>query len=287
MMTTPPPGQALTAETVKLLDQDKSVLLHDGEAVTFSHIARDQADYLYVSGPDGEVYAGGTADEFSYVGERDESGWIAWSGGDNPVPGEDVEVCLGARDPEVTGGPADCFEWEWFCEGDGGDITRFRLASQSTAPTRGEVVFTVEHKRRAFDLMRDFAPTPPEPVASALADGEGLEAELVETRKLLVHYASRATQAEARADRLAKALGEIAGIEPKPFDGGLDMAAIRACEECQRYEGHPVQHGICNTHRRPIWDREKHDSHEEKVLGYRAKNIAAEALREPNSGGGE
>lgn len=85
---------------------------------------------------------------------------------------------------------------------------------------------------------------------------------------------SRATEAERKLAEAEEVIKEIAAIEPKPFDGGLDMEAIRACEECRRYEGHPVQHGICNTHRRPIWDREKHDSREEKALGYRAKSIA-------------
>jgi hypothetical protein len=83
---------------------------------------------------------------------------------------------------------------------------------------------------------------------------------------------------EDRVRIAVEALEEIAAIEPKPFEGGLDAAAIRACEECKRYEGHPVQLGICDTHRRPIWEREKHDSHEEKALGYRAKSISRDAL---------
>ncbi|WP_286948981.1 MULTISPECIES: hypothetical protein [Brevundimonas] len=82
------------------------------------------------------------------------------------------------------------------------------------------------------------------------------------------------TEAERKLAEAVEAMEEIAAIEPKPFEGGLDMESIRACEECRRYEGHPVQHGICNTHRRPIWDREKHEGHEEKALGYRAKSIA-------------
>lgn len=84
--------------------------------------------------------------------------------------------------------------------------------------------------------------------------------------------------AQAHTADLLTALEEIAALETEPFAGGLDMEAIKACEECQRYAGHPVQHGICNTHRRPIWDREAHDSHEEKALGYRAKAIARAAI---------
>ncbi|GAA0765841.1 hypothetical protein [Brevundimonas olei] len=88
------------------------------------------------------------------------------------------------------------------------------------------------------------------------------------------NWKERTVEAERKLAEAVEVLSEIAAIEPEPFEGGLDMEAIRACEECRRYEGHPVQHGICNTHRRPIWDREKHESREEKILGYRAKSIA-------------
>lgn len=106
------------------------------------------------------------------------------------------------------------------------------------------------------------------------------EAKHADTMNDLVAMGLARDAAEARADRLAKALEEIAAIEAKPFEGGLDMEAIRSCDECRRYEGHPVQHGICNTHMRPIWDREKHDAHEKATLGYRAKSIARAALQQ-------
>ena len=77
-----------------------------------------------------------------------------------------------------------------------------------------------------------------------------------------------------------EALKQIATIEPRPSSHALDWRAIDTCEDCQRYKDHPIQRGICDTHRRPIWDREKHDAHEEKALGYRAKSIARDALYE-------
>lgn len=77
-----------------------------------------------------------------------------------------------------------------------------------------------------------------------------------------------------------EALAKIVELEPRPSAHALDWPAIDACEDCQRYKDHPIQRGICNTHRRPIWDREKHEIHEEKALGYRAKGIARDALSE-------
>lgn len=107
-------------------------------------------------------------------------------------------------------------------------------------------------------------------------------------RWLSIHYAEVIAErdaliAENRAYR--EALTEIAALEPKSFDGGLDMEAIKACDECLRYAGHPVQQGICNTHRQPIWNREAHDGHEEKALGYRAKSMARAALNPAQQGG--
>lgn len=87
------------------------------------------------------------------------------------------------------------------------------------------------------------------------------------------------TQA-AELERLRGALETISTLEPEPFEGGLDMDAIKACDECQRYAGHPVQQGICNIHRQPLWARERHESHAEKAMGWKARSIARRALSE-------
>lgn len=92
-------------------------------------------------------------------------------------------------------------------------------------------------------------------------------------REIKLHEETRAL-----ADRYEKALTEVRDLEPVPFEGGLDWAAIGACEDCQNYKDHPLMRGICNTHRRPLHDRESHDSREEKRLGWRAKCIARQAL---------
>lgn len=89
-----------------------------------------------------------------------------------------------------------------------------------------------------------------------------------------------AEAAEANARRLSEALTEIRDLEPKPFEGGLDWAEIGSCKECQDYKDHPLMRGICNTHRRPLFDRETHDSREEKRLGWRAKSMARAALEQ-------
>jgi hypothetical protein len=89
---------------------------------------------------------------------------------------------------------------------------------------------------------------------------------------------------EEENKRLRQALEEIRDLEPVPFDGfPADWnEQINACEECQRYKDHPIQRGICDRHRQPIWARERHESSEVKRTGYRAKSIARQALEPPH-----
>ena len=88
-----------------------------------------------------------------------------------------------------------------------------------------------------------------------------------------------------------KALREVADIHERkknlyPPDWREQIAA---CSECQRYKDHPIQCGICDDHRKPIYAQEDHDRHETTILGYRAKDIARAALSEiaKLTGGGE
>jgi hypothetical protein len=95
----------------------------------------------------------------------------------------------------------------------------------------------------------------------------------------LLAMAAELREARARTGALEGALREIVALERKPFDFPADWKEqIEACDECQRYRSHPIQQGICDKHRRPLWDREKHDSQEQKALIYRAKGVAREAL---------
>lgn len=63
----------------------------------------------------------------------DADGWITWSGGENPVPGQNVEAKW--RDGRVFIGPSDdvtFFDWRHLALASGSDIIAFRLAP--TAP---------------------------------------------------------------------------------------------------------------------------------------------------------
>ena len=93
----------------------------------------------------------------------------------------------------------------------------------------------------------------------------------------------RAAQAirdlRARVEELEAGVRQIIDLGPKPFEFPSDWhEQIEACAECDRYKGHPIQRGICDDHRRPIWNREKHDKHEEAAIGYRAKTVARSLL---------
>jgi hypothetical protein len=78
---------------------------------------------------------------------------------------------------------------------------------------------------------------------------------------------------------LREALTQIEALKPEPFVFPPDWhEQIEACPECQSYRGHPIQQGICNTHRQPIYARERHDSFEEKAIGPRARSIARSTL---------
>lgn len=81
-------------------------------------------------------------------------------------------------------------------------------------------------------------------------------------------------------EELVQALNQIATLEPKPFPSFPHdwSEQIAACAECQRWKGHPIQAGICDEHRRPLWRREQWDKDEILRLGSRAREIAREAI---------
>ncbi|MBI1620313.1 hypothetical protein [Aquamicrobium zhengzhouense] len=81
-------------------------------------------------------------------------------------------------------------------------------------------------------------------------------------------------------DEARQALEEIRDLKERPYEEfPADWREqIAVCPECKRYADHPIQRGICDEHRRPLYAREDHDKHETKILGYRAKDIARDAL---------
>lgn len=81
---------------------------------------------------------------------------------------------------------------------------------------------------------------------------------------------------------LIDALRKIRDQKPDPFPWPPEgwREAREVCAECKRYEGHPIQKGICDEHRRPMHEREAHDQFEIRALGARASLIARDALYE-------
>lgn len=92
---------------------------------------------------------------------------------------------------------------------------------------------------------------------------------------------------DALIKELVGALDEIANIKERKKDCYPPdwRKQIAACPECQRYKGHPIQQGICDEHRKPIYAQEDHDRHETKILGYRSMDIARVALTRAKEAG--
>lgn len=115
-------------------------------------------------------------------------------------------------------------------------------------------------------------------------DGMGFSglAPTAEERRNEAYEETRQKVARTREAQLAKAvtaLKAIIDLEPAPFVMPADWAEqIATCSECQRYKDHPIQQGICDMHRRPLDQRERHNDHQQKTLIYRAQEIAHEAL---------
>jgi hypothetical protein len=83
----------------------------------------------------------------------------------------------------------------------------------------------------------------------------------------------------ALVERLEGALQRVRDMEPEPYAFPTDWhEQIQSCAECERWKDHPIQRGICDEHRRPLYAREQHDASERAALGYRMQRIASEAL---------
>ena len=78
---------------------------------------------------------------FAFIGRPDADGWMPWSGGENPVPGQRVEYRMRGQWDEGTYGPDRADECTWSHRGQVWDIIAFRLAP--TAPVKAsEPIFT-------------------------------------------------------------------------------------------------------------------------------------------------
>ena len=81
-------------------------------------------------------------------------------------------------------------------------------------------------------------------------------------------------------DDLVQVLNQIANLKPEPFNLPPDFHLnIKACPDCQGWaKDHPIQGGICDKHRQPLWDRERHEKYEAIAIGPRRQEIARKAL---------
>lgn len=81
---------------------------------------------------------------FHFIGRPDADGWISWSGGENPVPGQMVEVKIRWRDGEPSEGAvlSDHMDWRHrgVRRGESGDIVAFRLAPAAPVEASGSEI---------------------------------------------------------------------------------------------------------------------------------------------------
>lgn len=86
----------------------------------------------------------------------------------------------------------------------------------------------------------------------------------------------------AENEALRRALKTIVECEPKPIDDPFPAdweEQIKACSECQGWaKNHPIQNGICDLHRKPIWERERREKAARSFLPHDMRDIARAAL---------
>ena len=127
----PTPGP-LSGESVKLLVKGDLLrvvsdeVMPAGSVVTFTELDFDETELRFDEG-DGLSWF---YDRFAFIGRPDESGWMPWSGGENPVPGTMVERKERSGDLVWCACLSDDLRWSH--SGWDTDIIAFRLAP--TAP---------------------------------------------------------------------------------------------------------------------------------------------------------
>lgn len=112
------------------------------------------------------------------------------------------------------------------------------------------------------------------------SDGEGTTPEEV-TKAVKLHLVDERDALAARVQPLEDALRAIAELEPRPIEDPFPpdwQEQVKNCPECQRYKDHPIQLGICNAHRQPIWERERRDKSARSYLPLDMRDIARAAL---------
>ncbi|MGV3580029.1 hypothetical protein [Brevundimonas sp.] len=127
-------GTPITGESVGLL-REGDLLLAVESTVSFSAGEVVVCEGVTDWGSLAEVNVFGLSwmpQRFTFIGRPDSEGWIAWEGGENPVPGQVVEV----RFADAASTPpclSDVSAWKHY--GDAADIIAFRL---SPSPVKAE-----------------------------------------------------------------------------------------------------------------------------------------------------
>jgi len=119
-MITPEQGSVLTDDQIALLKDGDWILTRRGHPFQFLH-----ADDM-------------VAPTDTFIGRPDPDGWLVWSGGENPVPGQRVRVLIKGLGDAVNNGHglSDDLVWSW-AEQDARawDIIAFRLSSKKSEET--------------------------------------------------------------------------------------------------------------------------------------------------------
>lgn len=136
---TPTPGIPLSAESVKLLKagdvlrcvkgSDEAPAIATGEIVTFIRPSGSGgvSNCIVTSADETFGYRPG---RFTFIGRPDAEGWMTWSGGENPVPGQMVNLrWLGLAGDDHASWLSD--QQDWPHVGSGHDIIAFRLTTPS------------------------------------------------------------------------------------------------------------------------------------------------------------
>ena len=156
-----PAAGPLTAESVKLLQPGDWLRSQNGTVGTFLLSGRGKIAIETRSGALGALTITEAYDpaSWSFLGRPDQSGWIAWHGGENPVPGVMVDVRWNAAednssDAETETDASEKFPWSW--NGPGRIIAYRPHVASSSSVVQGDA--SGVEVVRADDAARVHAP---------------------------------------------------------------------------------------------------------------------------------
>lgn len=224
MTQAPTPGP-LSGDDVKLLVKGDLLLL-DGQPVRFINLfmggirADDGSDKRISALP---------VERFAFIDRPDADGWMPWSGGENPVPGQMVEVKW--RNGRVFIGPSDdvaLFDWRHMVLASGSDIIAFRLAPTAPVEASGS--------EREFETA--------EAMAEAWSDRVEIQRMVETTSAVFAKWASPELLSRFRQQMMAV-------IQQAYIEGvGSRVEALRPQPSGETRDVEPVLERLRGVHRR-------------------------------------